>query len=535
MKTDGPNVEDQLIQTLRLQSLIPKLENEQAANQPQILTNLTYWERDDLPASSIYYCSFDVVVIAQDLFATLRRRQLEALTEWTRAGGSVVVQLSPDIESPHIQFLNDLLSEQTSSPPFLLNTDGQFVVAAKHAEQSFWLAQAGLGRAAVVQLDQLSPDETQRQQTLQMIASHVWKLRDGGWKFRHGADGSADRTLAGRERPNLRLAPSSHAHSMGQFMSRLMPKEVRIVPVSVIGFVLFLYLILIGPVDYFVLGFFKLRRFTWLTFPLITLATAMVCVKISNSYLSSETNQRSLVIQDLGPDGEVLRQNHLTLRFMGSRTLVSSEVQNAICTPMAADLIAFNQGYGIPFRGRRSSPTRRDSPRYIGAMPVQYELQQMIDQWSPQVNRFLTLSGSDSVDFDWEVKGSLASRGERQKLRDRVLRRWPRASVFLLNQATHYHLAGDAVFPVPNHRDDLMYWRRGRSAPPNAFLFELCRQQPLGLFRHVSQISPTGGDSLEDIAVLDESNPSKWLLVIAVEEGKDLIIYRRLYTQADRI
>ena len=52
------------------------------------------------------------------------------------------------------------------------------------------------------------------------------------------------------------------------------------------------------------------------------------------------------------------------------------------------------------------------------------------------------------------------------------------------------------------------------------------------LFSVASQISPNGSPGLEDLALLDVSDPSQSLLVIAVESGSKLTIYRRLFTGA---
>jgi hypothetical protein len=54
-----------------------------------------------------------------------------------------------------------------------------------------------------------------------------------------------------------------------------------------------------------------------------------------------------------------------------------------------------------------------------------------------------------------------------------------------------------------------------------------------GLFAVISQISPTGGKDFEDMALLDPTDPDQWLLVVAVDRGDQLHIYRKLYTRGD--
>jgi hypothetical protein len=54
-----------------------------------------------------------------------------------------------------------------------------------------------------------------------------------------------------------------------------------------------------------------------------------------------------------------------------------------------------------------------------------------------------------------------------------------------------------------------------------------------GLFAVVSQSSPTGGKDFEDMALVDPSDPEEWLLVVAVDRGNDVDLYRKLYRKGD--
>ena len=39
---------------------------------------------------------------------------------------------------------------------------------------------------------------------------------------------------------------------------------------------------------------------------------------------------------------------------------------------------------------------------------------------------------------------------------------------------------------------------------------------------------------MEDLAILDPSDPAMWLLVIAVEEDNDTVLYRKIYRLGPR-
>src|SRR2546429_987 len=51
----------------------------------------------------------------------------------------------------------------------------------------------------------------------------------------------------------------------------LMPKHVRLVPTGIIVVMFVLFLLAIGPLDYFGLGWLKRRSYTWFTFPAATI------------------------------------------------------------------------------------------------------------------------------------------------------------------------------------------------------------------------------------------------------------------------
>ena len=66
---------------------------------------------------------------------------------------------------------------------------------------------------------------------------------------------------------------------------------------------------------------------------------------------------------------------------------------------------------------------------------------------------------------------------------------------------------------------------------PAAFLEDVSVNGLGGLFAVVSQLSPTGGKDFEDMALVDPSDPDQWLLIVAVERGDEVDLYRKLYNR----
>ncbi len=71
------------------------------------------------------------------------------------------------------------------------------------------------------------------------------------------------------------------------------------------------------------------------------------------------------------------------------------------------------------------------------------------------------------------------------------------------------------------------------NAKQTSFLDDVSVNGLGGLFAVVSQMSPTGGKDFEDMALVDASDPDQWLLVVAVERGNEVDLYRKLYTKED--
>jgi len=63
-----------------------------------------------------------------------------------------------------------------------------------------------------------------------------------------------------------------------QLVTRLMPEGLKIVPLPLIGMILVVYVLLIGPTDWFVLGAIRRRKWTWFTFPFVTVALTLLTV-----------------------------------------------------------------------------------------------------------------------------------------------------------------------------------------------------------------------------------------------------------------
>ncbi|MDA1180292.1 MAG: hypothetical protein O2931_16040, partial [Planctomycetota bacterium] len=122
---------------------------------------------------------------------------------------------------------------------------------------------------------------------------------------------------------------------VSQLNEFLLPSNVRIMPLGITGLLLWSYLVLIGPVDYFVLRYFRLQRWTWVTFPLTTVLLAILCVQISNGYLTAQDHGKKLVIRDLDATGNLLLENRFQMTFSGRRKTTTETISSAMAALMS--------------------------------------------------------------------------------------------------------------------------------------------------------------------------------------------------------
>lgn len=530
----GPSTaaEDEITDSLRLGDLlVPDVVP------GSVSTLFTRWDVADVPEQALQFCSFDLVLLRPEGLMDLRKKQMDGLLAWVRAGGSIAVLLPQELDGNQVGFLNQLVSESFQSP-FSLDTNGRFIADENTSTDGMWSANIELGRAAIYDLAQVPTDADLRWRKSRSVSGFLWKMR---WEQRKSLAHFSQRYLERIQKQNRGAAPRGGnqplawqpLRSVGRFVSELMPEDVRVVPMFLIALLLLGYLILIGPIDYYVLGYLKRRRYTWLTFPLMTALVAYLCVALSESYLASETTGKSLVIRDMGADGTVLRETKFELKFLGRRAEQITELSNELFSALDSDRLMLGTQYAYRYQYMGQTDATRSRPtQYVGRIPSKYMVRQEIAQWQPQVNRsFAIAPGKKEDGFAWNDTTWIEP-SHQERLRQAILARWPASKAVLFRKNEKRDIAGDGkMFRPPPISDDARYrlWYQ-EEAQAGAFCDDLCRRPDTGFFGLVSQLAPNGGDNFEDLTLLDTSDRGQAVLVIAVHEGDSLVMYRRFYT-----
>ena len=311
-------------------------------------------------------------------------------------------------------------------------------------------------------------------------------------------------------------------------MNLLMPETVRLIPFSSLIAMLVLFLLMIGPGDYFVLGFFRRRRFTWVLFPATSIAFTVATVLMANHYLGLRDQRRSLIVVDLGKDGTALRWNRYELVFAARDKQSVTELKDALWVPLDAGGAMMNQPYVRVVQGRQVmvvpnnqfnpgySPNgvaagEMEPPLYDGTLPVRFQTTKTLRQWRPELNRIFSFEPPPVPMIpDWRA----------------IEEAWPNLQGIRAKLSEKKLFNGDLFAISGSHSIQADSGSAG--ILPSSIVEELCVGDSRGLLSLVSQVSPTGGGNFEDVQAVDmEANDS--VLAIVTRSGDDIVVYRRFF------
>lgn len=537
------------------------------------------WDALDLPEDPLRLCSFDVVLLADGALSRLESTQLTALTTWCEAGGSICVL--PDdrnLKGIHLQFLQRLFERSDDPDVNLRLTDDGTLLLISNQQAPVVNRHMGLGRATLMPVsDDLST--TLSTAALGQIVGHLWKVQHDSrihqgqpWSIKPikqtfsergqtvtGSKGKFRLSVAkGQEhlRRNqdfdtledlalhhgLQYALPPKASKLASACeSALLPIDVALVPAWVIGVLLIAYVITIGPVDYLVLGMFRIRKFTWVLFPLVTVFFTGLTIAIAHNYMASSETGGSLSIVDVVENGHAVRQTSIQMHFYGQQTTLKEDNSQSFIVPAQMIVGNFNPN-GMPEGPRPISP-KLD---YAGRFPQSFQSTISLRQWEPQMTRSLTLAPDNAnvPAIAWNDFSLINTESGRQKLRTELTKLATSGqqidAIVLHANEQHPVFALGLMFSkdkIHEARDWLNQevWFRQHQVPPRDGLLALgvvdasVRTGGRDFFSIVSQVSPQGSASMEDLPMLDASDESQWLLLVAVREGLHTNIYRRLY------
>jgi len=562
----GPHKEAVLVNVLGLEQLGPPAEQ-----QFNLLSYPSRLPPEDLPAVAAGYASFDLLIMEGEGFQQVRGAQLAAIGDWVAGGGSVVVVPRGTLGARHVNFLNRLAGEIESQGTYALDERGQLVVGerALAAGKKLGKYRAGVGRAVVVH-DALDPDVDFETAEWKAAVAFLWKvsraqleaiLRTGGWDF--APPPMSQNYLTPRP---FAPQPGDLAESIGHF---LLPSRIKGMPLSIVIVILSLFLLAVAPGDYFLLGRLNCRKYTWWSFALISASFTLCTVKVAESYMGDIDYRTGLTFVDLetfrnesGTFAKAARSSRFELLFVATQQTIETSLRNCLFADMRertgpTEDLQFRRPRFAQFDDTELDETEAvvaDLPEYEGAMPSAFTVRQQLRQWSPRITRQTTLADDPTLlantHIDWSLLSAIDvnSTEGRRAFFETVLAREPEAQLLLLNQkqafgptlqegdstaASASSVPGAVIWTPPGAKDSVMSILELQSAAPILLLAARVSVRPAsGLFAIVSQVSPTGSENLEDLTLLDQTDPDQWLFIACIRRNSDWVVYRKLFSSA---
>lgn len=539
------------------------------------------WEISDLPEDPLGYCAFDVVLLSDGGLARMSEEQLRGLGIWLRAGGSLCVLAAEPLQGIHLQFLRTVLKQGLGIESDLtLDTDGR-LLSIDDDPQRIVMSHYGLGRAVLLPNQEDLTELFSQREIVSRLVSFLWKVReDSPLRNADTADYFSDLSAVRvwlpeakqdefgiflEQRPSmnyieglgyyglterdgrfyldqqwvqsayqgLQLSPQLDA-SLQQIENALLPSDVEMVPTAVISLILLGYVVMIGPVDYFVLGWLQMRKYTWFVFPVVTACFTFLTIAVAHSYMSSDATGSRLVVTDLDSDNTPVRQTTLESLFYNRQDAVTREHRRAISVQM-------NMSFSNNSYGQVVLPD--DKPlTYQGIFPQAYTTVQEVQQWSPVMLRSMTLE-PESVDLPkiaWDdispTTPEVSWAGVEAALRQMSSESEGQYAAYVVHRGVVRRLYNTQVMNGVQGMD----WTSGGRIPDSELaLMIMIESLPTqntsskGILGMLSQLSPQGATFPEDLAMSDGTNPREHVLVVVrIRQGLIEVFRRRYFLEA---
>jgi hypothetical protein len=498
---------------------------------------------------SIGLYPYDVIVLSGQHFSGLSARQLETLATWTESGGGLVVVPTGVLPDAHCAFLARLMGiDRAELPrdalgrlPQLAPGDADWLIARPY----------GFGRALILRsAPQFAPKSSSlglnRAQWIRAV-TFLWNvrsdqiatiLRTGSWtmptpppmKVGPKQGSAAPKIAPPFATPDLKYASygdpgglrSEEPAAADLLRDLLFPADVRVVPFGVAVGILASFLVIVAPADYWILGWLRRRRYTWIVFPCVSVLFTAFTVAIAGYYSGNTDHRGALVIVDVGQTGRALRTSRIVHVITADTHKLVADVRDGLFARTDVQPAQLTSSAEPPKDPIDELPAREDDAvTFEGLVPSAFTVTWPSRQWSPAMHR-LTRAASDIEipNIDWAAfdRLDLATEADRGTAIASVRRTLPQCALLFANGEQDVDIPFPATVdgPVDRFQD----WAK--------VLASLGRRRDHSLLAILFSVSPNGAGDLEDLAVLDDADADTWLVHAAIVRDQDLIVFRHV-------
>jgi hypothetical protein len=506
-----------LQRTLTLQHYDP----EKAHGGSGVDTSIAYIPPGSLGVQAMEYCPYDLLILAGNGFSHTPGKQLEAISTWVKAGGSVLVIPSTSVKDVHLAFLNGL-----AGGAFTLNEQGLIGERDQAATPGHRRDRPGLGRIAVVfpppGADTTEIADPGEEINWRKTVAHLYMFREmqarhlvknGTWRVTKNPRPIAYKDGLGGYAPR-------NGHTGQVLGEHLLPKDLRLVPAWAIFLVLLVFVLVIGPLDYTVLGKFRKRKYTWILFPFMSILFTVFMIKMAEYFMGTHDHYKTLRVVDVDTDGRVLRQNRLTMYFTARHKQIAEKGEGGLISLVKQEGVSdFSHDYA------GMSNVEGEAETYTGRLPGAYVFHHTVKQWTPTLLREMQFDGEGlRPPTFWKeltrIKGPEARCEQaRKSFNGQVILLWNRQEIEDFEDFEDFEsqrlLRPDAV-----DRKALL---------PYQVIAQLSTRDKAGWFAVASAVSPNGAGNFEDMGLLDWTDLEAYVITAIEERNGELILYRCLY------
>ena len=352
------------------------------------------------PTHPLGWCAYDAVYLDTPAFAAMNEKQLTALARWIEAGGSLCVctgdPAAPPLVERHATFLNRLAKAENIT--FLV--EGGRLTSTTLFPPSPLLFRAVLGR---VTLELPSADFDPAHQPYgtkewKTAVGWFWKLRaqelqsvkaTGGW-LAERPPGRFNRN----DPPDWQLQSWVWSNAIGY--GEISPDKPRPLPLGLVILLLGTLLLVVGPGDWYLLGWLRRRRWTWVLLPVACLASAWWASHLATGTIGRGDRTGLLVLTDLGPDGAVLREGRLEMLLPAHDREWTVSVRDGLTAPFPRV-----KPLGLP---ENSPAADLSDVTSIWKTPTLFESHRNLRQWTPVMTQTTSFpEATDTTGIDWKA------------------------------------------------------------------------------------------------------------------------------------
>ena len=377
----------------------------------ELQVNLSRVSPVDLPADALRLLGLDALLLSHEMLDRLRPAQLDALRVWILAGGSLALIQTGPLRSESQEFITDLSRHEWTSESKL----------ARQIPNVTRVYSPGLGQVIVVPqaIAGDSPEwarishlllRIQHNRSSQMVNNNQLSLRDPGRLNNRSSLNMTQSELEGVA--SLEPRPRFDLNTLTE---QLMPSSIRGMPFWLATSVLLSCLMIVGPGDYFLLGWLKRRRWTWALFPMVALGFTGWMAHLAAEHNGRNDSRTWISVVDMTPENEVVRTSRLELTYGASGRTVAHDVKDQWWTDLREKDLAriapvdihgqWLRQQSVMNGGQPAPPPSQELGErlsYVGSVPVQYVVEEPIRQWAPRLQRITTL-GVDSGLADYSL------------------------------------------------------------------------------------------------------------------------------------